>query len=164
LLDHLFDELAFVDGQRERLLAVDVFSGEHGLDGDLGVPVVGHGDHDRVDIFAVEDFAVVAVGIRLFALAFLRLFDVVAEDSFIDVGQGGEIGKLKRLAGDLPALISQADSGKDRTVICCLVAERPVARPNQNARGARGGDALQKLTTRGLVGGWHLLKAWWKNS
>ena len=41
--------------KRERLLAEDVFAGLEGLDGDLGVPMVGRVDAHNVDVFAIED-------------------------------------------------------------------------------------------------------------
>ena len=54
------------DRQRQRLLAIDVFVRLHGLDGDLGVPVVGGGDDDGVHVGVVEDVAVLhgAAGVR----------------------------------------------------------------------------------------------------
>ena len=76
LFDDLLNQLAFVDGQRERLFAVDVFSGVHRFDRDLGVPVVGRGDHDRIDVFSIEDLAIVLVGVGFLALFLFRLFHV----------------------------------------------------------------------------------------
>ena len=55
---------AFLDAVRQRLLAVDVLAGLAGQDGRNPVPVVGRGDHDRVDVFAVEHPAKIAVGLR----------------------------------------------------------------------------------------------------
>ena len=48
------------------LFAVDVFARLHGIDQDAHVPVVGRGDDHGVDIFAVEQRAVVSVflGVR----------------------------------------------------------------------------------------------------
>ncbi len=44
------------------LFDVDVLAGLEAEDGHGGVPVVGQGDGDGVDVFGGEDFAVVAVG------------------------------------------------------------------------------------------------------
>ena len=52
--------LALGDVVRDRLLDIDVLAGQHGLDRGQGVPVVGRGDDDAVDVFAVEHGAVVA--------------------------------------------------------------------------------------------------------
>ena len=62
LLGDLDHGLALGDGQRQRLLAVDVLALAHGVDGDQGVPVVGRGDDDGVDVLAVEQLAEVLVG------------------------------------------------------------------------------------------------------
>ena len=46
------DGLLFGDGAGERLLAVNVFLARGGFGGDDGVPVIGNGDHDGVDVVA----------------------------------------------------------------------------------------------------------------
>ncbi len=56
---------ALGDPVRQRLLAVDVLAGLAGQDGRDRVPVVGRGDHDGVDILAVEHLAEIVVGLRL---------------------------------------------------------------------------------------------------
>ncbi len=145
--DDLFDQLSFVDGQRERFFAVDVFSRVHRFDRDLRVPVVGRGDHHRVDVLSIEDLSIVLVGIRFLALFLFRLFDVGPQHIRVDVGECGEIGELKRLLGDGPALISKADGRKDRAVIGRLVAEGSVGRREHDAGGPRGGHTLEKSTT-----------------
>jgi hypothetical protein len=58
-LFHEFDGL--VDIIRERLFAVDIFARAHGGDGDVGVPVVGSGDDDEVDILTGEDLAEIVI-------------------------------------------------------------------------------------------------------
>ena len=50
------------NGAGERLFAVDVFLAGGGFGGDDGVPVIGDGDHDGVDVVAREKLAVVVVG------------------------------------------------------------------------------------------------------
>ena len=59
VLDRLHHGQRLGDGQRQRLLAVDVLAGLHGLDGDLGVPVVGRGDQDAVEGLVVDQVAVI---------------------------------------------------------------------------------------------------------
>src|SRR5262249_48693027 len=57
---------AFADRVGERLLDEDVLAGAAGGDGGQGVPVVGRGDHDGVDIFDIEQLAeIVEFGGRL---------------------------------------------------------------------------------------------------
>ena len=117
LLDDPLDELALVDRQRQRLLAIDVFASEHRLDGDLGVPVIRSGDHHRIDVLAVKDLAVILVSIRLVTLGLLNLADIILKDLGVDVGQCREIRELKRLARDGPTLIAQSNRGKNRPVV-----------------------------------------------
>ena len=117
LLDDPLDELALVDRQRQRLLAIDVFAREHRLDGDLGVPVIRGGDHHRIDVLAVKDLAVILVSIRFVTLGLLNLADIILKDLGVDVGQCREIRELKRLARDGPTLIAQSDRRKNRPVV-----------------------------------------------
>ncbi len=151
LLDDLLDQLPFVDRQRERLFAVDVLAGLHRLDRDLRVPVIGRGDHHRVDVFAIEDLAIVFVGVRLLALLLFRLLDVFGQHLRVDIGQGREIGERNRLRGDRPALIAKADRREDGTRVGRLIAEGPAGRREQDAGGAGGRNTLQKSTTGGLA-------------
>ena len=58
-LDHLRPVGVEMD---HRLLAIDVFAGLHGVDGDLLVPVVGRADDDGIDVFAFQNLGVVAGG------------------------------------------------------------------------------------------------------
>ena len=55
---------ALAHGERHRLLAVDVLAGLHGGDGDGGVPVVGGGDEDGIDVGAREEFLVRGVEVQ----------------------------------------------------------------------------------------------------
>jgi len=48
------DLAAFAEGESERLLAVNVLAGAAGEDGGGGMPVIGRGDDDRVNVFAIE--------------------------------------------------------------------------------------------------------------
>ncbi len=53
---------AFANGDRGRFLDVDVLARLAGVDRLHGVPMIGRGDHDRVDVLAETDVTVVAVG------------------------------------------------------------------------------------------------------
>ena len=59
LLHGADDGLLFGDGAGQRLFAVDVLLARCGFGGDDGVPVIGDGDHDGVDIVARKHLAVV---------------------------------------------------------------------------------------------------------
>ena len=48
---------AFRDGSGKRLLTIDVLASFGGSDGHQGVPVVGRGDVDRVDVISCKDLA-----------------------------------------------------------------------------------------------------------
>jgi hypothetical protein len=75
------------------LFAVDVFAGAHRGDGDGHMPVVGRADHDGVDVFAIEDLAVVevvaCVGRTVLGFGFqaARFIDVAARDDFVLFGE-----------------------------------------------------------------------------
>ncbi len=61
-LAHLLHELdGLADIVGEGLFAVDIFAGADGGDGDVGVPVVGRGDDNDVDIFAGDDLAEIVI-------------------------------------------------------------------------------------------------------
>ena len=48
-----FDQLlAFADSPSDRLLERDILPTSHGVEGHRGMPVIGSGDHDRVDVVA----------------------------------------------------------------------------------------------------------------
>lgn len=80
LLDHFFDQLAFIDRQRQWLFAVYVFAGQHRFDfagqhrfdSDLGVPVIERRDHDGINVFTDQDIAIVLVRVWAFPLSLFR--------------------------------------------------------------------------------------------
>ena len=65
LFHHLADLLAFVDGQRQWLLALHVFAGLQRVDDDLRVPVIGRADGHHVDVVAIQHLAIVRVDLAL---------------------------------------------------------------------------------------------------
>jgi len=56
---------AFFNRVGDGLFAVDIFAGGYGVEDHADVPVVGGADDDRVDIFAVEEYPVVLIGLAL---------------------------------------------------------------------------------------------------
>ena len=77
----LAELLALVNGQRHRLLEVDILSGAAGGDRDDRMLVVGRGDHDGVDIVAREQVLIVFVKVYL---AFLPLVGIVFFHAFLE--------------------------------------------------------------------------------
>ena len=113
---------AFIDGESEWFFAVDIFSGAECFDGDFGVPVIGSNDGDDIDIFAIEQFAVifehfdVAFGAwsgLFFECGFASFFDVVS----IDVADGGAVAEVHGLGSDGIPAIAGTDAAEHWAVI-----------------------------------------------
>ncbi len=64
LVDDLGQNFALVDGQRKRLLGVNVFAAAAGRNVDRRVPMVGRPVDDHVDVAAFKHFAIVGVDLR----------------------------------------------------------------------------------------------------
>ena len=75
-----------------------------------------------------------------------NLFDIIRQHIGVDISQSGKIGETERLAGDRPALISQANGGKNRPLTQCLKTESSVGGGEQNAGRSCGRDPFEKLT------------------
>ena len=58
---HTNELLSLVNREGERLLAVDVFARSKGGGSNNGVPVVGSTDHNRINVFALQDFAEIVI-------------------------------------------------------------------------------------------------------
>ena len=60
VLAHGFDDPpSFGDAQRKGFLHIDIFAGFTGMDGLKGVPMIRSADDDSIDIFFLEQFAVI---------------------------------------------------------------------------------------------------------
>ena len=82
----LDDERAFFDFEGERFFDVDIFTGIERIDGDAGVPMVGRGDEDDVDLFRFEKFAMFLIAFGAGGLG-LGLVDA----GIVDVAHGGDV-------------------------------------------------------------------------
>ena len=117
----------------------------HGVDADLGVPVVGRADDHGVDVLAVEELAVVFVDVGLFladALVVLGFFGVAA----VDVADGQEIAVVHGAASIARALAAGADQAEPRPVVLGprLVGQGAAeGRKEGEERGARRRDAKE---------------------
>ena len=86
-----FDALAaFEDVVAAGFLDVDVFAGLASPDGDEGVPVVGGGDGDGVDVFVFQELADVSVGGDFGGVVFFQLGNSAADDVVINVAESGD--------------------------------------------------------------------------
>ena len=111
------EDLALVDREGHRLLAIHVLSRAKRRDGDQGVPVVGRDDGYGVDVFAFEQFAEVAI---LFDALKLRLGDRRSSSRGIDVARRNELdirSFLDGLGHHEISLAARADRAQDRAVI-----------------------------------------------
>lgn len=120
---------AFGDEEAERLLAVDVLAGLAGVDGDQGVPVIGDGDDDGVDIAIVEDAAIVGVGGAFLAGRVLDLLLGGVEASAIDIADGDGVADVgaevaAALVGEAGALVADADVGNANAFVGALAPQR----------------------------------------
>ena len=111
------------------------------------MPVVGRGNHHGINVFSIQDLAVVLIGIGLSSLTLLDFLDIFAQNPRIHVGECGENSVPERFAGDRPSLVPQANRRKDWTFVRRLIAEGPGGR-KQKSRRTRGGRRLKKLTSR----------------
>ncbi len=70
-----------MDGFAQRLLSVDVFARFRGGDGGQSVPMVGRGDHHRVDVGTGHEFPEILIRLTLVRAA-VRLRLVMGVDAF----------------------------------------------------------------------------------
>ena len=113
---HGFDHLkSFLDGVAHRFLDVDVLAGLAGVDGDLGVPVIGRGHDHRVDILVFQQTLIVFV--RLGARA--RGFGAELEILFVNVAdrRSGGLGVFLEIPRQRAAPAAGADRANDDPVI-----------------------------------------------
>ena len=119
--------------------------GAHGVDADLGVPVVGRADDHGVDVVAVEELAVVFVDVGLAladAIVLLGFFGVAA----VDVADRQEVAVVRGAASIAGALAAGADQAEPRPVVLGpgLVGQSAAeGREEGEKRGARRRDAKE---------------------
>ena len=101
----------------DRLLDVDIGPGLHGGDHRQGVPVVGRGDQDDIEVFLLEHLAVVGVGPRFLFRGLARRDDFggLGQHLLVDVAQGddldrGHLEEPEQIDLAIPARADQPDS------------------------------------------------------
>ena len=105
LLDGAHDGLLFGNRVRQRLFAVDIFLASRSLGGDNLMPVVGHGDHDGIDIVTSQQLAIIVVALAvLVPVSVINLLDGslqmiginIARSDHLAVRQGQEGFRVAR--------------------------------------------------------------------
>ena len=121
--------------RRQRLLAVDVLLGLAGGHEVQGVPVVGRGDDDGVEVLAVEQLAEVGVGIGLAA----GLLAGGEQVGLVDVADGGDLAIVVRQEGveQLVAAIADADEAEADALVGAEDRARPRRRSGRPERRRR---------------------------
>jgi hypothetical protein len=105
--------LAFVDGQRERLLGINIFAGLHREQVYEGMPVIGRTGDDRVDIVPLHQFSKILVLFGHFA----ALGELLGRDlsmGVVHIAHGNDVAKIgcaSAIAATLPAAPDQSDAG-----------------------------------------------------
>ncbi|OQA01184.1 MAG: hypothetical protein BWY71_00472 [Planctomycetes bacterium ADurb.Bin412] len=167
------NEPGFMDGPGQRFFAIDVLFHLQGRHRDYGMGMVGRGDHDGIDVFFGQQFAVVAVGPAALVAARLALGGVifihgltgrfVAAGSFffavgpvpgliaaafaVDVADGYYLylGELLEAEDILNALAAHADPGQGDTL---AGGDLSLCQTRQNGEGRCRRGPSQKLASR----------------
>jgi len=133
---------AFHDGQRQRLLAVDVLPRLTGVNGHQGVPMVRDGDDDPIEILALQQFPIVPI---TFGLTLLVGNDLVSFDQYVAVhiAQSGDIATCGQEPIEVSfPLIPQSDAADGHPLIS------PETGAGNDPRGPdRQGGRFQKIST-----------------
>jgi hypothetical protein len=119
-LEGLAKQLIFLDGEAEGFLDVHVLAGPGGGEGYGHVPVVGGGDQDTVDVFAVEQLCEFGAGFGVVVLVGLvDLAFCTCEGVLFDVAEGEHLAVLLReeVPHDPPALGAGADTADTDPVV-----------------------------------------------
>jgi hypothetical protein len=115
LIGHLDHPPAFLHRQRQRLFDIDVLACATGIDEHDGVPVVGRGDGDGIDVLVVDDTAPVLVfDWRGAGLLHGEIHVVLAQ---VADCSGDLIAMLEEGVMDLVAAIAKADVAHSQAVV-----------------------------------------------
>jgi hypothetical protein len=134
---------AFVNGDRQRLFAINVFAGVAGGNGLNCVPVVRRGDDHGIEISPLEQLAEVAIGLSLASELFvgpgqIRLEDVAQRD---DV----HIAVFEKRVEQLRAAVAHADETEADAFVYSQGAGR---RGGQGQRGCCRGGGKRSAANR----------------
>src|ERR1044071_7855008 len=156
----LHQAFAFVNGEGERFLAVDILAALHGTQVHKRVPVIGRAGDDDVDVIAFHELAKILVLLRRLAV----LAELLAGSlgvAVVNVADGNHIAMPRRPATVAAALAAATDQGDAGTVVG---TQRPGLRgvslfefhkPTRHAGGGRnGGSGLDETTTIDVENMW----------
>jgi hypothetical protein len=114
----------------ERLFHVDVLAGLNGVNDHLGVPVIGCGDDNGVELFVGEEAAIVLLAFRAGGRGLQPRFEVWG----VNVADGGN---LKANLFELAGKEAPAASGTDQADVGTLVrAEDSLVRSRAREKGS----------------------------
>lgn len=122
LLHRIGQVLGLGDGVAHGLFQINVLALVHGLQSHPGVPVIGGGDDDGIDLGAVDDLVVVQVAVALVE------FLVLVEAPLVDVADGDNLAGVLFLAdpGELAPHVGAAPAAADQADIDAVVgADNP---------------------------------------
>ena len=114
---HQLDGLAHTVGQR--LLAINIFAGFYRRDGNIGMPVVGRGDHSDIDVLSGQKLAEVIVRIAAFVLRaclgrveIVHSFFGVLAARGVDIADGHDLNviPIEKIAQVSVHLVTHADA------------------------------------------------------
>src|ERR1051325_3695637 len=88
--DRIMNLESFVQIARERFFTINMFARLHRIDGNLSMPRIVSGNHDGIDVFALEQLPM--VGVKIGILEF-RLFPKVASFA-VKIANGGHHGVI----------------------------------------------------------------------
>ena len=145
------DDLAgLVDGERERLLAVDVLAVLHRLDADVGMPVVRRRDAHRIDRRVLEDVAEVRATLaRRVLVEVVDALDAVFHARLVAVAdqRDARVFLVKELRQQRATALNADADHRDVDRLARLAgANAHLARVASGKR-CRGGGSEKKVTT-----------------
>ena len=121
------NQLAFVDGLRKRLFDVNVFPRLAGQEGDVGVPMIGGGDNDALDILVVQQVPELLGCAGRLALRFFQVRIDLVEDRLVEIAEGLDLGAaLDGSQGITAALIAASNQSQYHSLIGPNSARVPV--------------------------------------
>ncbi len=125
----LYRAPSFADVVTGRFFHIHVFSGLAGPDGGKNVPVIRRGNGHCVDIFVVEDFSQIAVGLGRRTLELLEIALAASDLLLIDVADGRHAAAagLREIQHVIAPTAAQSDHGDVDAIVRAQYARAPAA-------------------------------------
>ena len=136
---------AFLNGSRQRLFHVPIFTRLAGHDGGYGVPVIRRADNHDIDVVSIQYPAEISVGVRAMTPALFHSLPTLGDLSVVHVRQSQALDliKLQEITQIVPSHASTADQ-RDMN----LVVGRGALGPRPDG-GSLGGPDTGPGHTRG---------------